>query len=702
MRHNCVAKGIPYPSQGPLIISHQYLISSLKKSIIGYGGAANVQRDLERKKAEFSLRHGEQPKPKDSSRPPPATPTAPHPPTPTPPPNGQNIFGARDEDMDEDFSTPVLTSARPLIRMNLESKAMTLVARPTDVVLQEMDIAFAKMIAESSSSLFLMMFRGGDVLTNEKEVREDVQRTLAEALPGVDCTDVRVGPARTNPIPSLAYPKYPSAGQGPVSLVATGVPPRLMAEMTERRIWAMSTTVAFIAFSGPEVYRLRSSFIGFLTCESSNAVIYSSEKNRQDYKWIVESSLKAHQPWRNAVAISYSHLGTPTIHEREIVGWEVHMTTSARASYEAAKSWVDAARTARFVGPRNDASTYKLKSKFFCITCKDISHDKKECTWFGVDGYDGPNHLTKYGPQPAMKPRGDTRYTKDVYWLLVLCHNPTTWFPCFPLLLFLLNSLLEQHTQRIGNGSNSSTLRGVSGLTVDRRIDEEGGLNRDSAASRRAAPTAPVASGTGTSGLGPRESNDSANDDVVSNPDEREPPVPQRESSIRPQTQESDAHSDAGRLETSTSPTRVRLATRDESGEDGRGVREVVMGNGGGGGGGCGVDTSSHIIRPLTSSSSSSSCCILLLLLLIAVHLGRRVIAIIVEYCPLAGAYASRPRFHEDDVKSVSIYMDADLESSAGVVVAGLKSSSRSATGAEPAAAGPAQSQSQIHTPQAA
>ncbi|KAF8990485.1 hypothetical protein BDZ89DRAFT_1054874 [Hymenopellis radicata] len=110
-----------------------------------------------------------------------------------------------------------------------------------------------------------------------------------------------------------------------------------------------------------------------------------------------------------------------------------------------------------------------------------------------------------------------------------------------------------------------------------------------------------------------------------------------------------------------------------ESGEDGRGVREVVMGNGGGGGGGCGVDTSSHIIRPLTSSSSS--CCILLLLLLIAVHLGRRVIAIIVEYCPLAGAYVSRPRFHEDDVKSVSIYMDADLESSAGVVVADLKSS---------------------------
>ncbi|KAF9017949.1 hypothetical protein BDZ89DRAFT_1044800 [Hymenopellis radicata] len=99
-----------------------------------------------------------------------------------------------------------------------------------------------------------------------------------------------------------------------------------------------------------------------------------------------------------------------------------------------------------------------------------------------------------------------------------------------------------------------------------------------------------------------------------------------------------------------------------ESGEDGREVREVVMGNGGGGGG-CGVDTSSHIIRPLTSSSSS--CCILLLLLLIAVHLGRRVIAIIVEYCPLAGAYASRPRFHEDDVKS----------SSASVVVADLKSS---------------------------
>ncbi|KAF9022127.1 hypothetical protein BDZ89DRAFT_1042405 [Hymenopellis radicata] len=33
MRHNCVAKGIPYPSQGPLIISHQYLISSLKESI---------------------------------------------------------------------------------------------------------------------------------------------------------------------------------------------------------------------------------------------------------------------------------------------------------------------------------------------------------------------------------------------------------------------------------------------------------------------------------------------------------------------------------------------------------------------------------------------------------------------------------------------------------------------------------------------
>ncbi|KAF9000389.1 hypothetical protein BDZ89DRAFT_1121659 [Hymenopellis radicata] len=114
----------------------------------------------------------------------------------------------------------------------------------------------------------------------------------------------------------------------------------------------------------------------------------------------------------------------------------------------------------------------------------------------------------------------------------------------------------------------------------------------------------------------------------------------------------------------------------DENGRVGKmveEVREVVMGNGGGGGGGCGVDTSSHIIRPLTSSSSS--CCILLLLLLIAVHLGRRGSPSSIEYCPLAGAYASRPRFHEDDVKSVSIYMDADLESSASVVVADLKSS---------------------------
>ncbi|KAF9016353.1 hypothetical protein BDZ89DRAFT_1045859 [Hymenopellis radicata] len=58
-------------------------------------------------------------------------------------------------------------------------------------------------------------------------------------------------------------------------------------------------------------------------------------------------------------------------------------------------------------------------------------------------------------------------------------------------------------------------------------------------------------------------------------------------------------------------------------------------------------------------------------------HLGysRHVIAIIVECCPLAGAYVSCLHFHEDDVKSVSIYMDADLESSAGVIVADLKSS---------------------------
>ncbi|KAF9023552.1 hypothetical protein BDZ89DRAFT_1191097 [Hymenopellis radicata] len=112
---------------------------------------------------------------------------------------------------------------------------------------------------------------------------------------------------------------------------------------------------------------------------------------------------------------------------------------------------------------------------------------------------------------------------------------------------------------------------------------------------------------------------------------------------------------------------------RVESGEDGRGVREVVMGSGSGGGG-CGVDvSSSHIIQLFSSPSSYR-----IRLLLIAVHLGRHVMVVRrrrVVCCPLAGAYALYPHLYGDDLKSVSNNMDADLESSAGVVVADLKSS---------------------------
>ncbi|KAF9020435.1 hypothetical protein BDZ89DRAFT_1116378 [Hymenopellis radicata] len=110
-----------------------------------------------------------------------------------------------------------------------------------------------------------------------------------------------------------------------------------------------------------------------------------------------------------------------------------------------------------------------------------------------------------------------------------------------------------------------------------------------------------------------------------------------------------------------------------KSGEDGRGVREVVMGSGSGGGG-CGVDTSSSHIIQLFSSPSSYR----IRLLLIAVHLGLHVMVVRrrhVVCCPLAGAYASCSHLYGDDLKSVSNNIDADLESSAGVVVADLKSS---------------------------
>ncbi|KAF8988348.1 hypothetical protein BDZ89DRAFT_1124685 [Hymenopellis radicata] len=108
-----------------------------------------------------------------------------------------------------------------------------------------------------------------------------------------------------------------------------------------------------------------------------------------------------------------------------------------------------------------------------------------------------------------------------------------------------------------------------------------------------------------------------------------------------------------------------------KSGEDGRGVREVVMGSGSGGGG-CGVDvSSSHIIQLFSSPSSYR-----IRLLLIAVHLGRHVMVIMSWSSVVVASYAAHllglTRY---DLKSVSNNMDADLESSAGVVVADLKSS---------------------------
>ncbi|KAF9017950.1 hypothetical protein BDZ89DRAFT_1044801 [Hymenopellis radicata] len=188
-------------------------------------------------------------------------------------------------------------------------------------------------------------------------------------------------------------------------------------------------------------------------------------------------------------------------------------------------------------------------------------------------------------------------------------------------------------------------------------------------------------------------------------------------------------------LETSTSPTRVRLATRDfrlasdSTRDDSRviasllashyhrvrvisdtpsipgqwhGDSQLGMRMGGGDGEGwwwwCGGAWwwkmmeecwwwSWSLMYPSESSASSSHRVLLLCLHTasrpppqrgVALFLLIAVIVIALYAAHLLGL--TRPRLYGDDLKSLSIYMDADLESSAGAVVADLASSSRPGT----------------------